>query len=157
MTAHVPWYARIIAAVCAAYENCRYLEIGVDQGACLAHVARSCPTVTGVDPVAPERYVPGEFCQTTADGFFARDTRRWDVIFIDGDHSYEQALRDYHHAVAALADNGTIFLHDTWPTEEHHYAPDACGSVYRLRRQLEDRHADAFTFRRHPGLTLVRP
>ena len=37
------------------------------------------------------------------------------MIFIDGDHSFEQSRRDVEHALAHLAPEGVILVHDCNP------------------------------------------
>lgn len=59
--------------------------------------------------------------------------------FIDGDHCYEQAARDFWNTWAILAEEGVIALHDTYPPDETWTAENKCGDVYRLRQELEKR------------------
>jgi len=47
-----------------------------------------------------------------ANAFFKRNLRKYDVIFIDGDHCYEQGGRDLENATKALRKGGIIFMHD---------------------------------------------
>ena len=82
--------------------------------------------------------------------------------FIDGDHCYDQAKRDFENAVALTVDNGYILLHDTYPPSEKYLSPDsACGDVYRLRQEIEkDNRYDSLTLvhgvAMDVGLTIVR-
>lgn len=57
-----------------------------------------------VDPANPD-YRPLQVC-------------KYDVIFIDGDHSYDAVLKDYNLAVSLLADGGIILFHDVWWDEK---------------------------------------
>ena len=41
-----------------------------------------------------------------------------DVVLIDGDHSYEQTLRDVNHCLKYLNANGVIIMHDCSPVSE---------------------------------------
>jgi hypothetical protein len=81
--------------------------------------------------------------------------------FIDGDHCYEQAKKDFWNTWAILADEGVIALHDTYPPSEEWTSENKCGDVYRLRQELEARDdMDVFTLGRGcvigVGITLVR-
>jgi hypothetical protein len=57
--------------------------------------------------------------------------------FIDGDHVYEQAARDFWNAWPLMAEEGVMALHDTYPPDASWTAENACGDVYRLRQELE--------------------
>lgn len=89
--------------------NCRYLEIGCDKDE-LFH-ALPIEDKTGVDPVR------GGNCRMTSDAFFNQNKRQFDLIFIDGLHSYGQIRRDIEHAFQALAPGGWIGLHDMLPRD----------------------------------------
>lgn len=59
--------------------------------------------------------------------------------FIDGDHNYEQAKKDFWNTWPLLVDEGVIALHDTYPPDESWTDENKCGDVYRLRQELEKR------------------
>ena len=44
---------------------------------------------------------------------FARNNGPYNIIFIDGDHSYEGVWSDYHNYRHMLAPNGLVVFHDT--------------------------------------------
>lgn len=80
---------------------------------------------------------------------------------IDGDHTYEQAKRDFNNAVNLTVDNGYIAMHDTYPPSEGYLHESRCGGVYKLRQEIElDRRFDSLTLvhgtAMDVGLTLVR-
>ncbi|KKM83580.1 hypothetical protein LCGC14_1307990 [marine sediment metagenome] len=80
--------------------------------------------------------------------------------FIDGDHTYEQVKKDFDNLFPFIVDDGYIFLHDTYPKDEEWLGPSACGTVFMLRKELEQwDNVDVFTFTRSAwdvGLTMVR-
>jgi hypothetical protein len=81
--------------------------------------------------------------------------------FIDGDHDYDVAKRDFDSIWEYLVPNGYVFLHDTLPPTEEWKVPEKCGTVYHLREDLEAINdvLDIFTFPRSAfdvGLTMVR-
>ena len=80
--------------------------------------------------------------------------------FIDGDHNYEQVKKDFDNLFLLLVDDGYIFLHDTYPISEEYCYDYKCGTVYKLRQELEQRNdIDCFTFTKSAfdvGLTMVR-
>jgi predicted O-methyltransferase YrrM len=85
------------------------------------------------------------------------------LAFIDGDHMYEQAKKDFDNTWEHLATGGYIFLHDTLPPTEEWKVPERCGTVYHLREDFDIAYMrdvlDVFTFPRSAfdvGLTMVR-
>lgn len=92
-----------------------YLEIGCASN--LLFDAVMAANKTGVDPVS------GGTHRLTSDTYFRDNPHaRFDVIFIDGLHHYEQVHRDIVHALAAVRVGGWIALHDMLPRdwiEEH--------------------------------------
>ena len=96
-----------IIAATQKFSDCRYLEIGCDNNICF----KSIPVIykIGVDP---DR---GGNIKVTSDNFFKNNKNRFDVIFIDGLHIYEQCRRDVINALKVLDKNGYIFLHDMTP------------------------------------------
>lgn len=57
--------------------------------------------------------------------------------FIDGDHRYEQAARDFWQTWDLLVPEGVIAMHDTYPPDETWIDENHCGDVYKLRQELE--------------------
>lgn len=47
-----------------------------------------------------------------SNAFFSRNQKMYDVIFIDGDHCYEQGKKDIENSVKFLNKGGIIFLDD---------------------------------------------
>jgi hypothetical protein len=80
--------------------------------------------------------------------------------FIDGDHMYEQAVKDFLNVWKYTVDEGMIALHDTLPPNEKWTTENKCGTVYKLRRELEKwDEIDIFTFPHSAfevGLSIVR-
>jgi len=80
--------------------------------------------------------------------------------FIDGDHTYEQVKKDFDNLFPLMVDDGYIFLHDTYPPQETWLGESQCGTVYKLRQELEKRKdLDCFTFTHSAmevGMTMVR-
>jgi SAM-dependent methyltransferase len=50
--------------------------------------------------------------------FFKKNFDKFDVIFIDGDHYYEQVRYDFIECLKILNPGGIIFLHDVLPRSE---------------------------------------
>jgi len=62
-----------------------------------------------------------KYHESTSDNYFPRidSTDNFDVVFIDGFHTYEQSLRDVINSLGKLNENGVIVMHDCNPL---HYA-----------------------------------
>jgi hypothetical protein len=121
--------------------SCRsYLEIGVRRGYTFQDVAAS--RRVGVDPFPQfdfRRKLPRgvRVFPETSDSFFARNTERFDLIFVDGLHEYEQTLRDTLHALEALNPGGLVVVDDTVPVDEFSAEPDEKDAL-RLRALTAD-------------------
>jgi hypothetical protein len=90
-----------------------YLEIGVQEPRnCLLKV--NALKKVGVDPVVIHPLV----WRKTSDAFFQLNKDKFDLIFIDGLHEYEQVKKDFLNALECLNDKGFIMLHDTLPMQE---------------------------------------
>ena len=120
-----PHYREILRAIHATLRPASYLEIGVAAGATLA-LATTATVAVGVDPVAAplEHALPASarVVHETSDAFFASRARSEvfgklpvDLVFIDGLHHFEAALRDFIHAEAWCGRGSTIVLHDCVP------------------------------------------
>ena len=114
-----------------------YLEIGVSSGLCWNEI--QAPRKTGVDPFSP---IPAVIRQHS-DTFFAQNTDTYDIIFIDGDHQYDQVIRDINNAWRCLNHKGVIILHDMMPVNHRQGSnprikgdPSWCGDVYKANFDL---------------------
>ena len=98
-----------------------YLEIGVRAPqACFNRIIASHK-----DAVDPAPLQDGDInYPITSDAFFQlleNDTTiKYDIIFIDGLHLYEQVRKDISNSLKHLTDNGTIIMHDCNPPSIHH-------------------------------------
>jgi hypothetical protein len=54
-----------------------------------------------------------ETSENTFYNFFVRQDIKIDLLFIDGDHSYEGVKKDFELYSTILSDNGIIIIHDT--------------------------------------------
>lgn len=84
-----------------------YLEIGCDTDLVFKKI--SINEKVGVDPIS------GGTIRDTSDNFFKYNKSKFDIIFIDGLHEYNQVKKDIKNSLNVLNDNGVIFLHDCMP------------------------------------------
>ncbi len=122
--------------------SCRsYLEIGLREGYTFQDVLAM--QRVGVDPFPQfdfRRKLPRgvRVFPETSDSFFARNTERFDLIFVDGLHEYQQTLRDTLHALEALNPGGLVIVDDTVPVDEFSAEPDE-EEALRMRAIAGDR------------------
>lgn len=117
------------------FELKSYLEIGVFDSGNFNKI--KCDVKHSVDPNYPATF------KMTSDEFFEIQPddalNYYDVIFIDGMHTEDQAYRDLNHSWGWLADNGFIITHDcnpatewtTRPPEEYKRGEIWNGTVYK--------------------------
>lgn len=106
----------------------RYLELGVAERTTF-DVVRAGSKV-GVDIVSNGA---DDVLEMTTDEFFAGlpPEVRFDIVFIDACHNYQQVLRDYNNA-AECCPEGIVFLHDMVPPSIEYTAKDLCWDAYKL-------------------------
>ncbi len=92
-----------------------YLEIGVrDKSDMFENV--ECEKTVSVDP---DPSANADF-PLPSDEFFKANEQQFDIVFIDGNHTGDQVERDILNALACLAPNGIILLHDMNPPTAFH-------------------------------------
>lgn len=84
-----------------------YLEIGCRDNSTFSRV--SIFNKVGVDPIS------GGTHKMTSDAFFKQNKALFDIIFIDGLHTYEQVTKDISNSIKFLNKNGMVLLHDCLP------------------------------------------
>ena len=106
-----------------------FLEIGVGKGH--VHDAIEVENKVGVDPypICDVETV----LEMLSDEFFRQNAQRFDLIFIDGDHSFEQSRRDFYNSTEALNDHGVILMHDI----DQLNSPESRGDVYLTWQEIE--------------------
>ena len=121
-----------------------YLEIGVDLGTNFEQVV--CDYKVGVDPA--NKYEKLTY-NITSDEFFSMNTRKFDIVFIDGLHISEQVIKDIQNSLDVLNPRGTIIMHDCLPNSE------AAQSRERLGDHWNGDVWKAFAhYRKDPDLTM---
>lgn len=112
----------VVQAVLDCFENPSYLEVGVFRGMTF-HKLKAAQKVA-VDPnfrfdvdAAQAENPNAQYHGVPSDEYFAgAERRQFDVIFLDGLHTFEQTLRDLMNAVAHLADGGVVIIDDVKPS-----------------------------------------
>lgn len=127
-------YANIICKVLERKPN-SYLEIGIGNGGSwltFSHINRkTLKTSHAVDNLSYYQAIGQkiqeidyikeflsleiedvQFHNMDSKVYLTNCTNRYDVIFIDGDHSYEGVKSDYQHALPLINNNGIMIFHD---------------------------------------------
>jgi SAM-dependent methyltransferase len=94
------------------YQYKWYLEIGCFQDEVFNRIQPLMDVAVGVDPKT------GGTVRSSSDDFFRSNTETFDIIFIDGDHSAQQAHVDVQNALEVLRPGGSIVMHDCNPRLE---------------------------------------
>jgi len=121
-----PDYLHHLAALHATLAPRCYVEIGVGPGYSLALVPPGTRAIA-IDPAPRREFRPAAHVmlfRQESDAFFGGDEavewigpQGFDLAFIDGDHRFEQVLRDFLHLEAHAAPGAVIALHDTLPLD----------------------------------------
>lgn len=136
-----------------------YLEIGVETGATLA-LATSAEIAVGIDPdcrVEVALPASARVIREESDRFFATRARATlfgaravELVFVDGMHRFENALRDFANAEAWSSPDGTIVLHDCVPI-----VPASASRERKTRFWVGDTWKAALAIARHrPDLRI---
>lgn len=140
-----------------------YLELGVRTGDNFKKISYKSIKSTAVDikPLLFDLPKNSNFYLGNTDDFFNSldKNEKFDLIFIDADHSHEQSLKDFINSSNFLINDGFIILHDTYPINEDYIKPELCSDSYKTPLYIKQNLYNDFeilTLPFHPGLTLVK-
>jgi hypothetical protein len=150
----------IINSLIQKYNYKSYLEIGVNTPLQPGYnwIGIKIQTKHGVDPNVETTF------QMTSDEFFEKHiAQKYDIIFVDGLHIFEQVYKDIINSLKYLNDNGTIIVHDCNPmdeiTQRRVRASDAWhGDVWKaiLKLRIEEKNLEVFTVNTDEGCGIIR-
>jgi len=150
----------LINSLIKKYDYKSYLEIGVNTPAQPGYnwVGVDILVKHGVDPNVDTTY------KMESDTFFKEYvTQKYDIIFIDGLHIFEQAYRDITNSLDNLNEGGTIVVHDCNPVTEitqrrvrasNAWHGDVWKSIVKLRMGNPD--LEIFTVNTDEGCGIIR-
>ncbi len=118
-------------------KNVKYLEIGCDLDGTFNSIPLNISDKIGVDPNR------GGTHRMTSDDFFENNNIKFDIIFIDGLHTYAQSKKDFLNSLKAINNDGIIFFDDMLPVNwEMQYEPKfqkkSTGDVWKLAAEITD-------------------
>lgn len=134
------------------YSN--YLEIGCDENQLFSKV--QIKNKIGVDPVS------GGNIRKTSDDFFLNNNKKFDIVFIDGLHEYQQVKKDIINSVNCLNEDGLILIHDCMPKSldeqavprfKMNWNGDVWKAIVDIRQQA---NLDTFTCEIDEGIGIIK-
>ena len=144
----------LIQHIIDKYNYTTYLEIGCDKDQSFSKI--KIDKKIGVDPDS------GGTIRDTSDNFFKTNKDKFDIIFIDGLHHYEQVIKDINNSLKILNNNGHILVHDCLPRSIAHQAipryrgswnGDVWKSIVELRTKKD---LEVFTCEIDFGVGIIR-
>ena len=122
-----------------------YLEVGVSEGE--TFFAINAHRKVAVDPKfrfpieqARKEHVSSTFHEVTSDIYFSErigPSDLFQVIYLDGLHTFEQTLRDFTNAIRFLSPDGVIVIDDVVPNSYQSSLPDQVESI-RVKKAIGD-------------------
>jgi len=150
----------IINSLIQKYNYNSYLEIGVNTPSQPGYnwIGVKIQTKHGVDPNVETTF------KMTSDEFFEKHiAQKYDIIFVDGLHIFEQVYSDIINSLKYLNHNGTIVVHDCNPVDEitqrRVRASDVWhGDVWKaiLKLRIEENNLEIFTVDTDEGCGIIR-
>lgn len=144
---------QIIQKIIDTHKFNSYLEIGCYNDDCFSKINAS--KKVGVDPFL------GGNVRMTSDDFFNINKEKFDCIFIDGLHIYEQVKKDITNSLKFLNDNGVILVHDCLPESifeqavprsKRRFKGDSWKAIVEMRTRAE---IDTYTCIADEGLGII--
>ena len=102
-----PSRSEIIQKIIDSKKYKNYLEVGCDKDENFSKI--NVEKKIGVDPLK------GGTLRMTSDNFFKNNNEKFDLIFLDGLHTYEQTIKDIDNSLKFLNDHGVVIIHDCLP------------------------------------------
>jgi hypothetical protein len=120
-----PDYQKVLRWIHQTLKPSLYIEIGVECGDSLLNTLPTTKSI-GIDPSPRCKSRPNvDIYAMTSDDFFAQveagtisGVSGYSLAFIDGLHTYDQALRDFINLEKLSSTDSVIMLHDCIPLDE---------------------------------------
>jgi hypothetical protein len=148
----IRWSVRRLNPILASYPTSKYLEIGVSKGHTFLGIVADHKVA--VDPqfkldVDGQRKPGVELFEVTSDEYFMGlpVQEKFDVVFLDGLHTFEQTYRDLLNALVHTHDRSAILIDDVFPNDVYSsLANQPRTRLFRQRAGVEGHgwHGDTF-------------
>ena len=145
----------VVQTIIDHYGYTDYLELGYGKGWTFESV--KCQNKTAVESdnrysSAAQKLNPIEdgknIFNMTTDEFFESHAHeyRFDIIFIDADHTKEQVKIDIQNSLEVIDSKGTVVLHDMNPPDGQHLGKELCGDGWEAFAKLRTTRKDLNMF-----------
>jgi len=143
----------------------RYLELGIRKGFCFNVIAPLTIEAYAVDTRNYFKYVKNNknlvWNNTTTSNFLKNHDpkRKFDLVFIDADHSHKGSLNDFKLVLPLVNENGIILLHDTYPPNKEFTKPGYCSDTYKTAEYIRknfNKECEISTLPFDYGISIVR-
>jgi hypothetical protein len=163
-TSHIEIIKQIAVGLQAIGSLNRYLELGIQKGNCFNKIAPLAKEAYAVDILDNYNLVKENknlvwFHGKSIDFLNQHDkNKKFDLVFIDADHSHIGSLTDFRTVLPMVSENGLILLHDTYPPSEAFTSPKYCNDTYKTAEYIRKNYKDleSVTLPFFYGLTIVR-
>lgn len=157
-------HTNIVTALAIEARPDVYVELGVAEGYTINKVVDYVGKAIGVDSDNNSKLLLNkkiEFYNMTTDNFFEamKNSLKIDMLFIDANHDYDQALKDFINFSSIVNENGLIMMHDTFPIDERHIIKGRCSDSWRVAvyiRKNFNKDFEIMTIPIHPGISIIR-
>jgi hypothetical protein len=149
-----PNRTKILQEIIEYKTSSSYLEIGCDLDENFSKI--NLLDKIGVDPKS------GGTHRMTSDQFFLQNDKKFDLIYIDGLHTYEQAIKDINNSIKFLNQKGLIVIHDCLPKKiwnqivprmHGHWNGDVWKAIVEVRTW---KNFETFTIIADHGLAVIQ-
>ena len=117
-----------------------YLELGVRCGRTILSVSKLVDKAVGVDLSFRNLNIQKTnniyLYEGTTDNFFKANNDKYDLIFIDACHEYQQVKVDLTNSMQSLNQDGFIALHDVDPYRKYLTGHSCCGDSYKITKYI---------------------
>jgi len=129
-------FSNLVVTLATGIRASSYLELGLDNCRTIKGVKNSVPDCDcmGVDLRVTVKDGSFEYYEGSTDSFFEQNTKTFDMIFIDADHSHLAVAKDLSNALKVLNKHGVIVMHDMDPASDELFDPTRCGDCYKLNK-----------------------
>lgn len=147
---------QILYSIAALMKPQFILEVGPGDGASSEVFALATEVIqtkivqVGIDPRRGLRLVNQDHVDrierhvTGSNPFFGQNDKKYDIVFIDGNHDYEAVLKDIEHGLAHMQPNGMLIAHDTRHPSIDYLLPVARAAATSCGKTFYDVDTGAF-------------
>jgi hypothetical protein len=156
------WHVSFVESISRIIKPELYVELGIYEAETFNRVNARKKIAVDINPISFS-YIENNsnvvsICGTSSNlvEYLVNLENKIDLIFIDADHQVESVVSDFENIEPAMAINGIVLFHDTFPGTEQMASPLFCGNGFLaftiLRKKFKN--WDFVTIPVHPGLTI---